>query len=74
MLFRSLSLSFHAAYFAADKSDLSRASVYLYILGMDIASVAMLVVLLAATVAGILKRRRARAMERPSVTPAASTG
>lgn len=64
MLLQAASLSFHAAYFAADKSDLNHASLYLYVLGKNLSSVAMLIVLASATVAGMLKRRRARAAQR----------
>jgi len=73
MLLQALSLSFHAAYFAADKSELSHTTLNLYIRGMDGASVAMLVVLVAATIAGIHKRRRARSAARASLGAAAVT-
>ena len=74
MLLQAVSLAFHAAFFAADQSDLSHHTLNLYVLGMDVASVTMLVVLLAATVAGMLKRRKARSIARSSVGAAAVAG
>ena len=73
MLLQALSLSFHAAFFAADKTDLNHATLNLYLLGKNLSSVAMLVVLFAATVAGIYKRHRARAAARASLGAAAVT-
>jgi hypothetical protein len=60
MLLQAASLSFHAAYFATDKADLSFALENLYVLGKNLASVAMLLVLLTATLVGIVKRRQAQ--------------
>ncbi len=67
MLLQAASLSFHAAFFAADRSELSHHSINLYVLGKNLASMAMLIVLLIATLVGMVKRRR-----RPSA-PAATT-
>lgn len=58
MLLQAAGLSLHAAYFAADKAELSHSLINLYVLGKNLASVAMLVVLLTATIAGMLKRGR----------------
>ena len=60
MLLQAVSLSFHAAYFAADKAEISFALEDLYVLGKNLASVAMLIVLLTATIAGMVKSRRTR--------------
>jgi hypothetical protein len=61
MLLQAAGLSLHAAYFAADKAELSHSLINLYVLGKNLASVAMLVVLLTATIAGMVKRGRTRA-------------
>lgn len=57
MLLQSLSLALHAGYFAAEQADLSAHVLRQYILGKNLASLAMLLVLLAATVVTILRRR-----------------
>lgn len=66
MLLQAMTLSFHAAYFAADKTEISFDLEDLYVLGMNLASVAMLVVLLTATVVGMVKRGRAAGASRVS--------
>ncbi|MDB5461164.1 MAG: hypothetical protein JWO72_2905 [Caulobacteraceae bacterium] len=58
MALQAVGLSLHAAYFAADKSEVSIVQQQLYVLGKNLASVAMLLVLLAAVLAGVLQRRR----------------
>jgi hypothetical protein len=60
MLLQAVGLSFHAAYFAADRAEISFALEDLYVLGKNLASVAMLLVLLIATLAGMVKRSRRR--------------
>jgi hypothetical protein len=57
MLLQSLSLALHAGYFAAERADLSAHVLRNYILGKNLASAAMLLVILAATIASILRRR-----------------
>ncbi len=49
MLLQAIGLSLHAAYFAAERADLSRHSLWLYIAGKNLASLAMLLVILVAT-------------------------
>ncbi len=78
MALQALGLSVHAAYFNADKSEISIIQQKQYILAKNLASVAMLLVLLAATVATLIKRRRAqnraaalRTADLSSQTPAA---
>jgi hypothetical protein len=58
MLLQAVSLSFHAAYFAADKAEISFALENLYVLGKNLTSMAMLIVLLTATLVGMAKRTR----------------
>ena len=60
MLLQAIGLSLHAAYFAADKSDINVYALWLYIAGKNAASGAMLLVILAATIAS-MRRRRPRA-------------
>jgi hypothetical protein len=61
MLLQAIGLSLHAAYFAAEKSDLSRHTLWLYIAGKNVASLAMLLVILAATIISILRSRPRKA-------------
>ena len=67
MLLQATGLSLHAAYFAAEKADLSRHTLWLYIAGKNLASFAMLLVILAAGLAAWHRRSRraagARALE-----------
>jgi hypothetical protein len=66
MLLQAIGLSLHAAYFAAEKADLSRHTLWLYIAGKNLASFAMLLVILAAGIAAWRRRSRvtvARAAE-----------
>ncbi len=70
MLLQAVGLSFHAAYFAADKAEISFALEDLYVLGKNLASVAMLLVLLIATLAGMFKRDRARGAHAAAVQAA----
>jgi hypothetical protein len=58
MLLQAVGMSLHAAYFAADKAELSHNLINLYVLGKNLTSVAMLVVLLTATLVGMAKRTR----------------
>ena len=57
MLLQAIGLSLHAAYFAAEKADLSHHVLRLYIEGKNIASMAMLPIIVAAAIASILGRR-----------------
>jgi len=61
MLVQAIGLSLHAAYFAAEKADLSRHVLWLYIAGKNVASLTMLLILTAATLAGLLRKPRASA-------------
>jgi len=72
MLLQALGLSFHAAYFGTDSSELGVAAKRLYILGMNLASVTMLLVLLVATIIAMIKRGRAKAAALAPVAPAAA--
>ena len=58
MLLQAIGLSLHAAYFAADKSDLGPYAVWLYVAGKNFASVAMLLVILSAAIVAWRKRSR----------------
>jgi hypothetical protein len=72
MLLQAVGLSLHAAYFAADKSEISWAAKKLYIQGMDVASGLMLLVILVATVTTMLKRDRVRASAKADPSPLAA--
>ncbi len=74
MLLQALGLSFHAAYFAADKSDFDSAQRYYYLQAMDLLSAAMLFVILGATIASIRKRHRARKATLPAIDPSPVVG
>lgn len=64
MLLQATGLSLHAAYFAAEKADLSRHTLWLYVAGKNLASFAMLLVILAAGLAAWIKRNRKAAAPR----------
>ena len=63
MLVQAIALSFHAAYFAAEQSEMSRKTLTLYVMGKNLASVGLLVIILAATIASIIKRDRALGLQ-----------
>ncbi len=70
MLLQAIGLSLHAAYFAAEKADLSRHTLWLYIAGKNLASFAMLLVILAAGLAAWHGRsRRAAGSRAAEATP-----
>ena len=60
MLLQALALALHAGYFAAEKADLSYQILYDYVAGKNIASLVMLFIIVAATLASIRKRIRLR--------------
>jgi hypothetical protein len=64
MLLQAIGLSLHAAYFAAEQADLSRHTLWLYIAGKNLASFAMLLVILAAGLAAWHGRSRRAASSR----------
>jgi hypothetical protein len=66
MLLQAIGLSLHAAYFAAEKTDLSHHMLRLYVEGKNFASAAMLAIIIAATIASILRRRSKTATARAS--------
>ena len=69
MLLQSLSLALHAGYFAAEQADISAHVLRNYILGKNLASLAMLLVILAATIVSILRRGpREAAGPAPAIT------
>jgi hypothetical protein len=70
MLLQAIVLSLHAAYFAAEQSEIDMKTLKLYVFGKNLASVGLLVIILAATLFSILKRRKSR----PQAAPAASMG
>jgi hypothetical protein len=69
MMLQAIGLSLHAAYFAAEKADLSHHVLRLYIEGKNIASMAMLPIIVAATIASILRRRPRAAPARSASLP-----
>jgi hypothetical protein len=70
MLLQAIGLSLHAAYFAAEKADLSRHTLWLYIAGKNVASFAMLLVILAAGIVAWRKRSLRAAGSRTASAPA----
>jgi hypothetical protein len=60
MLVQAIVLSLHGGYFAAERSELSRHWLHLYVLGKNLGSGALLLILLSATVTSVLGRRMAR--------------
>jgi hypothetical protein len=70
MLLQAIGLSLHAAYFAAEKSDLSRHTLWLYVAGKNLASFAMLLVILAAGAVAWRKRSLRAAGSRTVEAPA----
>lgn len=73
MLLQATGLALHAAYFAAEKADLSRHTLWLYIAGKNLASFAMLLVILAAGLAAWFKRGRRKAAPRAGAAPGLSS-
>jgi hypothetical protein len=69
MLLQSLALALHAGYFAAERADLSAHVLRNYILGKNLASAGLLLIILAATVASILTRRPREAAEPAPAMP-----
>lgn len=73
MLLQAVVLALHAAYFAAEKTDLSRRILWDYVAGKNIASVLLLVIIVAATAASMHKRSKqsaSRAGMRLAAAPA----
>lgn len=77
MLLQSLALALHAGYFAAERAELSRHVLRNYILGKNLASAGLLLIILAATFASLRRRRadpapRASAQTTPPITARAA--
>jgi hypothetical protein len=60
MLLQAIGIGLHASYFAAEKADLSPHALVLYVMGKNLASYAMLLVILVGTLASWRKRVRDR--------------
>ena len=58
MLLQAVSLSFHAAYFAADQAEMSKKLLHFYVMGKNLSSMAMLLVILIATIFSWRQRAR----------------
>jgi hypothetical protein len=69
MLLQSLSLALHAGYFAAERAELSPHVLRTYILGKNLASGGLLLIILAATIASLLNRRSRAAAEPAPAMP-----
>ena len=69
MLLQATGLSLHAAYFAAEKADLDRHTLWLYIAGKNLSSFAMLLVILLAGLVAWRKRSLRPAHARPAEAP-----
>lgn len=78
MLLQAIGLSLHAAYFAAEKAELDRHTLWLYVAGKNLASFAMLLVILVAGVVAWRKRShrlvRSRSVEPPPLPGQAAAG
>jgi hypothetical protein len=78
MLLQAIGLSLHAAYFAAEKADLDRHTLWLYVAGKNLASFAMLLVILGAGLVAWRKRSRraldSRRVETPPLPSQAAAG
>jgi hypothetical protein len=78
MLVQATVLSFHAAYFAADQAEISKKVLHFYVMGKNLGSIGLLVIILAATFASIFKRNRLQTRETTrqsvSLTPAPTAG
>ena len=61
MLLQATALALHAAYFAAEGADLSPHVLHNYVLGKNLASGGLLLIIFLATVSNVLRRPRARA-------------
>ncbi len=59
MMLQALGLSFHAAYFNADKAEIDQYTLYFYVMGKNISSAAMLLVLIIGTLFTWRARNRA---------------
>jgi hypothetical protein len=60
MLVQAIVLSLHAGYFGADRADRSPHVLHLYVLGKNLASASLLIIILGATVTSIVQRNLAR--------------
>lgn len=69
MMLQSLSLALHAGYFAAERADLSAHVLRNYILGKNLASGGLLLIILSATIASLLARRSRGASEPAPAMP-----
>ena len=67
MLLQAIALAMHAGYFAAERDDLSRHVLHNYVLAKNLASAGLLLIILAATIANILRRPRAQGARRPGM-------
>jgi hypothetical protein len=70
MLLQAIGLSLHAAYFAADQSEMGMKLLRAYVLGKNLASLGMLLVLLAATIMTMVKRSRRQGLAPSAAIPA----
>ena len=74
MLLQALSLSFHAAYFAADQAEISKKVLHFYVLGKNLSSLAMLLVIVIGTLVSWRKRARGEIRARTRTEIAMPTG
>jgi len=72
MLLQATGLSFHAAYFAADPTEISKKVLHFYVMGKNLSSWGMLLVILIGTLASWRKRSRSGA--RTLIDPPLPTG
>ncbi len=63
MMLQALALALHAGYFAAEQAELSRHVLRNYVLGKNLASAGLLLIILAATISNILRRPKTEAAQ-----------
>ena len=67
MLLQAIGLSFHAAYFNADKAEIDKYTLYFYVMGKNLSSAAMLLVLIVGTLSTLRARSRAAGKAAPVI-------
>jgi hypothetical protein len=68
MLLQAITLALHAGYFAAERDDLNRHVLHNYVLGKNLASGGLLLIILTATLSNVLRRSRAQAARPTAIT------
>jgi hypothetical protein len=72
MMLQAIALALHAGYFQAERADLSKHVLRNYVMGKNLASAGLLLIILAATIANVLSRRAKASKARASASAPAS--